>query len=82
MACMCCLQFWSCLYVSYFGFSYIIVWGTDVVSDLDRGTYMQDWDSRTTVSLHFCVAQFSPLAVFSKLSASGQKYTSYHAAQH
>lgn len=72
VACLCCLQFWICLYVSYFGFFYIIVQGADMASDLDRGTCMQNCDPKKAISFRFCVARFSPLVFFSKLSASGQ----------
>lgn len=58
------------------------VQGTDMASDLDSGTYMQNCDPEKNVSFNFCVAWFSPLVFFSKLSASGHKYTSHHAAQH
>lgn len=81
-ACLCCLQFWSYLYISCFGFFCILAQGTDTASNLDRSTYMQNCDPREAICFNFCVAQFSPQVFFSKPSASRHKCTSHHAAQH
>lgn len=73
MACLCCLRFWSYLYVSYFGLFHIIVQETDTASDLDRSAYMQNCDPKEVIYFNFCVVQFSPQVFFSQPSASGQK---------